>query len=113
MYSSSRFDQDLIRNFTVPVSCGQAHAREELADDVARITFLSFDEPESKFALNDAAFRAGVILNLLNTKAIMEVAPSTAPVSSIVPGCAISYSKFPERGREDYCWCSLAPLARN
>ncbi|KAF4571708.1 hypothetical protein EYR40_008225 [Pleurotus pulmonarius] len=52
------------------------------------ITFLSFDEPESKFALNDAAFRAGVILNLLNTKAIMEVAPSTAPnaVGRIIAG---------------------------
>ncbi|KAL4262777.1 Heme peroxidase [Pleurotus pulmonarius] len=58
------------------------HTEREMYEMLAtlfRITFLSFDEPESKFALNDAAFRAGVILNLLNTKAIMEVAPTTAP----------------------------------
>ncbi|KAF9492298.1 heme peroxidase [Pleurotus eryngii] len=77
-----------------------------LADNVARITFLSFGEPESKFALNDAAFRAGVILNLLNTKAIMEVAPSTAPnaVGRLIAG-ARSYV-WPETEKPWYPFLS-------
>lgn len=48
-----------------------------------RITFLAFDEPESKFALNEAASSAGGIIGLLATKAVTEVAPSTVPVSDV------------------------------
>ncbi len=48
-----------------------------------RITFLAFDEPESKFALNEAASSAGGIIGLLATKAVTDVAPATVPVSVV------------------------------
>ncbi|KAF5370929.1 hypothetical protein D9615_009815 [Tricholomella constricta] len=43
------------------------------------VTFLTFDEPETSFALHEAAMQAGTIIGGLTAKSVMEVAPSTSP----------------------------------
>ncbi|KAF9500697.1 heme peroxidase [Pleurotus eryngii] len=79
-----------------------------------RITFLAFDEPESKYALNEAASSAGGIIGLLATKAVTEVAPSTVPnpVGRLLAG-AKSYI-WPESDKPWYPFLSdLASTGRS
>ncbi|KAG5648767.1 hypothetical protein DXG03_000115 [Asterophora parasitica] len=46
---------------------------------VQMVTFLAFDEPETSFALHEAAVQAGTIIGALSAKSILEVYPSAAP----------------------------------
>ncbi|KAJ8693858.1 hypothetical protein PTI98_008811 [Pleurotus ostreatus] len=93
------------------------HTERELYAMLAmlfQITFLAFDEPESKFALNEAASSAGGIIGLLATKAVTEVAPSTVPnaVGRLLAG-AKSYI-WPESDKPWYPFLSdLASTGRS
>ncbi|KAJ8518487.1 hypothetical protein ONZ45_g4459 [Pleurotus djamor] len=44
-----------------------------------QVTFLAFDEPETKFALNDAASTAGALIGLMAAKSLVHVSPSVVP----------------------------------
>ncbi|KAG5644792.1 hypothetical protein DXG03_007613 [Asterophora parasitica] len=58
--------------------------------DHLKVTFLTFDEPETSFALHEAAMQAGVIIGALTAKSVMEVAPSTSPnfIGKVAAGAA-------------------------
>ncbi|KAL0959663.1 hypothetical protein HGRIS_011365 [Hohenbuehelia grisea] len=43
------------------------------------VTFLTFDEPETSFALHSAAVQAGTIIGAATAKSLMAAAPSTVP----------------------------------
>ncbi|KAF5372301.1 hypothetical protein D9615_009236 [Tricholomella constricta] len=58
------------------------YTENELFDMLATlftVTFLTFDEPETSFALHEAALQAGTSIGALAAKSLLEVYPSSAP----------------------------------
>ena len=54
------------------------------------MTFLTVDDPEHSFSLHEAATQVGTIIGALAAKSIMQVAPSTVPVSVVRPRVPIA-----------------------
>ncbi|KAG6873168.1 hypothetical protein C0995_002017 [Termitomyces sp. Mi166 len=48
-------------------------------DNIIRITFLMFDQPENSFALHEAALSAGANIRAIAMKSLIKVIPSSAP----------------------------------
>ncbi|KAG6830523.1 hypothetical protein H0H87_007821, partial [Tephrocybe sp. NHM501043] len=51
----------------------------DMLTTLVRVTFLTFDEPETSFALHEAATQAGTIIGGLTAKSLLLVSPSTSP----------------------------------
>ena len=51
---------------------------------ITSVTFLTVDDPEHTFSLNESATQAGTIIGALTAKTILQVAPSAALVSFVL-----------------------------
>ncbi|KAJ3760774.1 heme peroxidase [Lentinula raphanica] len=71
-----------------------------------KLTFLSFGDNEHLFSLNMAAFQAGGVIQALVAKAILEVAPSSAPNALISVASRVKNYLWPATAKPYYPFLS-------
>ncbi|KAF8066489.1 heme peroxidase [Lyophyllum atratum] len=85
------------------------HEFFDMLTTLFRVTFLTFDEPETSFALHESATQAGTIIGALTAKSLMEIAPSSSP--NFVGKVAMQASSFFWPPNDKPCYPFLSKLA--